>query len=44
LMMDLSGVYKQPEWAPQWDDDKKWEDMRQHWRQFLETPQANARR
>lgn len=36
LMLDLSSRYKQPEWGPEWDDDKRWEEMHQHWRQFLQ--------
>lgn len=43
LMVDLSARYKQPDWAPEWDVDKRWKDMRHHWREFLQstTPVGN---
>jgi hypothetical protein len=44
VMMSLASKYKQLNWAPDWDDDKRWEDMRQHWRTFLEDGQGKAGR
>lgn len=42
VMVTLAGKYKQPDWAPEWYDDKKWDEMRQHWRQFLETQHSTG--
>jgi hypothetical protein len=44
VMVLLASKYKQPEWSPTWDDDKKWDDMLQHWRRFREEAQAGAGR
>jgi hypothetical protein len=38
VMVSLAAKYNHPEWAPEWQDDKRWDDMRQHWRDFLQSP------